>query len=209
MKTTPNGRGFESYSPSRKVFVNIDRAKHIQMGAVSERDSIVDKIQFTLPGSSIIKDDLAVLDIIANNINDRPIYFAVTCRPEKMQGLDDFMQLEGLAVRIVPVKSQSERAFGLIGSGRVATEKVFERVTKKFRWGNFDKEKTYINTSYQPSVQTTEFTILRTALEMARQKDTVRAAELLDKKFEAFPNFNFPYSAENDVFFLDAYIRAG
>ncbi len=204
-----NGVTFESYSPTRKVYIPVDKQKVIASGLANAQDSIVDKISFTLPGSYIIKDDLAVLDIIANNAMERPVYFAVTCRPEKMQGLDDYMQLEGLAVKIVPVKSPSEsRTFGLIGSGRVADDKVFERVTQKFRWGNFDKEKVFINRSYQPSIQTTQFVILRSALDLARQGEKDKAAKLLDKNFEAFPNFNFPYDAQT-MYFLEPYIQAG
>ena len=203
-----NSTTFESYAPTRKIYIPVDKNKAIQSGIAGAADSIVDRINISLPGNYIIKDDLAVLDIIANNVNERPIYFAVTCRPEKMQGLDDYMQLEGLAVRIIPVKSPSEKQFGLIGSGRVASEKVLDRVTNKYRWGNFDKEKTSINRSYQPSVQTTQFVILRSALDMVRKGEKENAAKLLDKGFEAFPNFNFPYNAQT-MYFLDAYIQAG
>ena len=203
-----NSTTFESYAPTRKIYIPVDKNKAIQSGIAGAADSIVDRINISLPGNYIIKDDLAVLDIIANNVNERPIYFAVTCRPEKMQGLDDYMQLEGLAVRIIPVKSPSEKQFGLIGSGRVASEKVLDRVTNKFRWGNFDKEQTSINRSYQPSVQTTQFVILRSALDMVRKGEKENAAKLLDKGFEAFPNFNFPYNAQT-MYFLDAYVQAG
>ena len=203
-----NGVTFESYAPTRKIYIPVDRQKVIAAGLATEQDSIVDKISFTLPGSYVIKDDLAVLDIIANNAMERPVYFAVTCRPEKMQGLDDYMQLEGLAVKITPVKSKGERQFGLIGSGRVSDDKVFERIMTKFRWGNFDKEKVFVNKSYQPSIQTTQFVTLRTATDMIRKGDKVRAIQLLDKNFAAFPNFNFPYNSQT-MYFLDAYMQAG
>jgi Protein of unknown function (DUF2723) len=204
-----NGVTFESFAQAKKIYVPVDKQKMLANGIITAQDTgVVDKMAFTLPGNYVIKDDLAVLDIIANNANERPIYFAVTCRPEKMQGLDDYMQLEGLALRLVPVKSQGERQFSLIGSGRVDDNKVYDRVMNKFRWGNFDKEKTFINRSYQPSVQTTQFVILRAALDLARKGDKDRAVKLLDKNFEAFPNFNFPYNAQT-MYFIDAYVQAG
>jgi hypothetical protein len=204
-----NGVTFESFAQAKKIYVPVDKEKMLKNGIITAQDTgVVDKMAFTLPGNYVIKDDLAVLDIIANNANERPIYFAVTCRPEKMQGLDDYMQLEGLALRLVPVKSQGERQFSLIGSGRVDDNKVYDRVMNKFRWGNFDKEKTFINRSYQPSVQTTQFVILRAALDLARKGDKDRAVKLLDKNFEAFPNFNFPYNAQT-MYFIDAYVQAG
>jgi Protein of unknown function (DUF2723) len=204
-----NGVTFESFAQAKKIYVPVDKEKMLKNGIITAQDTgVVDKMAFTLPGNYVIKDDLAVLDIIANNANERPIYFAVTCRPEKMQGLDDYMQLEGLALRLVPVKSQGERQFSLIGSGRVEDNKVYDRVMNKFRWGNFDKEKTFINRSYQPSVQTTQFVILRAALDLAKKGDKDRAVKLLDKNFEAFPNFNFPYNAQT-MYFIDAYVQAG
>jgi hypothetical protein len=198
---------FESYAPTRKVFIPVDREKAIANGIISPQDSVGTQVSFSLQGNYLIKDDLAVLDIIANNANERPIYWAVTSRPEKLEGLADYMQLEGLATRFIPIKSTSERSFGIIGSGRVDKDKVFNNVMTKFKWGNFDKEKTFITNSYQPSVQTTQFTILRTVLEMVKSNDKVRAAQLLDKNFEAFPNFNFPYDAQT-LYFLDAYVAA-
>jgi hypothetical protein len=202
------GYTFESSAATHNVFINIDKAAAIQNGIVSAQDSVMEKVSFTLPGNYLIKDDLAVLDIIANNASERPIYWAVTCRPEKMEGLGDYMQLEGLATRFIPIKSQSERSFGIIGNGRVATDKVYDRIMNKFRWGNFDKEKTFISKNYQPSVQTTQFVVLRTAIDMIRKGEKDKAAQLIDKMFEGFPNMNFPYSSQT-MYFLDAYVQAG
>ena len=53
----------------------------------------------------------------------------------------------------------------------------------------------------------THCTILRTVMDMIRNNDKVRAVQLLDKNFEAFPNFNFPYDAQT-MYFLDAYVAA-
>jgi Protein of unknown function (DUF2723) len=198
---------FESYAPTRKVTIPINRELAIKNGIINAQDSALSQINFSLQGNYLIKDDLAVLDIIANNANERPIYWAVTSRPEKLEGLQDFMQLEGLATRFIPIQSQSERTFGIIGSGRVNKDKVFDNIMTKFKWGNFDKEKTFITNSYQPSVQTTQFTILRTVLDMVRTNDKARAVQLLDKNFESFPNFNFPYDGQT-LYFLDAYVAA-
>ena len=78
----------------------------------------------------------------------------------------------------------------------------------KFRWGNFDKEKVFVNKSYQPSIQTTQFVTLRTATDMIRKGNKDRAIQLLDKNFAAFPNFNFPYNSQT-MYFLDVYMQAG
>ncbi len=48
--------------------------------------------------------DIVVKDIIENNTWSRPIYFASTCSPDCYIGLDDYLEMEGLASRLVPQK---------------------------------------------------------------------------------------------------------
>lgn len=49
--------------------------------------------------------DLVVLDIIASSKWERPVYFAVTCSEDSRISLDDYLQMEGMALRVVPKKS--------------------------------------------------------------------------------------------------------
>jgi hypothetical protein len=183
----------ESVAPARNIVIPIDRQKVIANGVVSAQDSIVEAIAFKLNGSSLIKDDLAILDIINNNIHERPVYFAVTCRPEKLLGLDDYMQLEGMGLRVVPVRSQSDRMFSIVGAGRVNTDALYNNVMTKWKWGNFDKHDTYVSPFYQPSIQSMRFVVLRGVLALTQKGDTDRAGKLVNKYFEAFPDKNFRY----------------
>ena len=45
-------------------------------------------------------------------------------------------------------------------------------------------------------------------MEMVRLGQKEKAAQLIDKMFEGFPNMNFPYGSQT-MYFLDAYIQAG
>ncbi|MCK7537475.1 MAG: hypothetical protein MZV63_44220 [Marinilabiliales bacterium] len=54
-------------------------------------------------GSMAIKDDLAVMDIMAGNNWERPLYYAVTVPASNYIGLEDFFLLEGMAYRVSPV----------------------------------------------------------------------------------------------------------
>lgn len=51
--------------------------------------------------------DLAALDIIRSNTWDRPIYFASTVSDDSKLGLNDYLQMEGMAYRLVPKKSNN------------------------------------------------------------------------------------------------------
>ena len=135
------GRSLDSYVPARNLYISVNPDQMAANGVLGASDTgnLLTRLPFKLEGNSIIKDELAVMDIIASNINERPIYFAVTCQPDKLLGLQPYMSLEGLALRITPVRSEGEPSFGIIGSGRVDADKLLENVTTKWRWGNFDK----------------------------------------------------------------------
>ncbi len=192
---TTSGRGFDAYYPSRQIYLPINREKAIAAGMITAADTlgVVDTIPLRSPGEYITKDDLAILDLIVSNIYDRPIYFAVTCQPSKFWGLNEYMQLEGLALRIIPVRTPSDRQYSVVGSGRVAEEKVYANIMEKYRWGNFDKIDAYVNPSYQPSLQTTQLAMRRAAIAFLNKGEKDKALALMDKYFEAFPHKNFPY----------------
>jgi hypothetical protein len=175
---------------------------------VADSANIVPRIPINLAGKSYLtKDDIAILDIIASNFYDRPIYFAVTTRVDKMMGLEKYCQLEGMALRIIPVQSPGDSQFGsMLGAGRVAADKVLDNVMNKFRWGNFDKKEMFVDNSYGPSVQSQQFIMIRTAEFLNQNNRNEEALELADKYFEVFPNFNFPYDYQT-AYMLDVYIR--
>ncbi|GAB5551736.1 MAG: DUF2723 domain-containing protein [Saprospiraceae bacterium] len=206
------GRMTETYLPTDDVFLPVNKQEILSKGILPAKDSanIVSRIPIKLQGKQYLtKDDIAVLDIINSNLWDRPIYFAVTTRVEKMLGFENYCQLEGLALRLVPVQSPGERQFGaMLGAGRVNTEKVLENVQTKFKWGNFDERELFVDRSYGPSVQSMQFMMVRTGEALNREGKQEQAVALGDQYFEAFPNFNFPYDYQT-AYMLDVYIRAG
>jgi hypothetical protein len=53
--------------------------------------------------------DLVALDIIMQAKWERPIYFAVTCSEDSRLNLDDYLRMEGMAMRLVPKKNDDKR----------------------------------------------------------------------------------------------------
>ena len=104
------------------------------------------------------------------------------------------MQLEGLALRVVPVKSQSDRQFGIFGYGRVVDDRVYDNVMHKFKWGHFEKDKLFVDNSYLPSVNAQRMVMMRTAVDMLHKNDKAHAAEMAERK--SFPNMNFPFDSD-------------
>jgi len=206
----PQGGRFESYFPANKLYIPVNRAKAIAAGMISPQDTnVVDRISFSLGNKSgLIKGDMAVLDIISSNFNDRPIYFAVTCREESLLGLGDYLQLEGLALRLVPKKNSGDSRLGIIGKGTVDPDKVYDNVMNKFRWGNFDKYDLFVDRSYLPSVQSHRLIMLRACEDLLKKGDRTKAGELAKKYFESFPPMNFPLD-EQSIPMLKILINGG
>ncbi len=206
------GRDFDSYVPTNQVYIPIDKKAMIANGLLDPNEpNAVDTIRFSLGDRSfLIKDDLAILNIIAANIHKRPIYWAVTVRDEKILGLNNYLQLEGLALRLVPIYSRGEGgAFGsIIGSGRVATDIAFDNIMNKWRWGNFDKKCTYVNRAYMPSLQTMRVSMIRVARNLVLEGKMDKATALADRYFEVFPECNFPYD-QFSAYMADIYARTG
>ena len=206
------GRDFDSYLPTRKFYLPVDKQAFIDNKIVSPGDStLVDTIKFSLAKDTkyIIKDELAILDIVASNLGKRPIYWAVTCREDKLLGLEDYLQLEGLSLQLVPKKSRSSQdAYGIIGSGGVNTEEAYRNIMERWKWGNFDKTKTHIDKAYMPSLQTMRVSMIRIARQLIIEGKKDKAEALVDKYFEVFPQYNFPYD-QFTAFITDVYVRCG
>jgi hypothetical protein len=69
------------------------------------------KISWRMAGQQYSQDvrflrvqDIMVQDIVRANHWERPIYFAVTCSPDSKIGLDNYLWMEGLSMRLRPVK---------------------------------------------------------------------------------------------------------
>ena len=212
-KDTPQniqGTKLETYLPSNNLYIPVDIARAQQVGLLKPTDTIgvVNKIPVTIDKQYITKDQLAVLDVIMSNFYDRPIYFSVTCQESKLMNIQDYTQMEGLGLRIIPVRTPSQEDFYIYGSGRVDTEKVHDRVVNKWRWGNFDKVKTFVDNSYGASVQAQKMVIWRAAEEMLAEGKNQEAIDITDAYFRGFPNMNFPYDART-LPHINVYIRAG
>jgi hypothetical protein len=190
------GRSVETYLPSRAAYISVDSSAAVATGAYNPALGLPfsGKIPVRIPDRQYItKDELAILDVIASNINERPVYFSVTCRPDKMFGVDNYTQLEGMGLRIIPVRSESDPNLYIYGFGRVDTDIAYNNVMNKFKWGNFNKKPTFIDRSYAPSMQAIRLLILRTAKRLTETGNNEQAVAIIEKYFEAFPHFNFPY----------------
>ena len=185
---------------SKSFYLPVDYQKYSKLGLQPNIDTseVIDRI-IIQPGkgsNSFTKDDLAIMDVIASNFYDRPIYFAITCQSSKLLGLDSYVEMEGLGLRISPTKVRIKSQLpSIYGFGDVDENKVYDNVMTKWKWGNFDSLKLYVDKSYMAEVQAMKLVMLRAAIEFDRKGDPKRASEMANKYFKSFPDMNFPYDS--------------
>lgn len=114
--------------------IPVDKAKVLANGTVEMKDSalIVDRITWNLESNNInqvLKAYLVMMDILANNNWERPIYYASTTGPEAYFGLEEYFQLEGLAYRLVPIKTSNRGGYA---TGRINTDILYDNLVNVF-----------------------------------------------------------------------------
>jgi hypothetical protein len=182
-----------NYIPTNKFILNVDSAKVVNQGIVDPEnaDKIVDQIKWKVSGNNLMKNDLMMLDLLANFNWDRPIYF-VSPSGRTNLGLQDYLQLEGFAYRLVPIKTTANKRIDL---GRVDTEIMYQNLMEQFRYGNMEDPDVYLDYT---SRRTTNVIRLRNkfarlARKLIDEGQKEKAIETLDKGMELTPHSQLPY----------------
>ncbi|GIV41089.1 MAG: membrane protein [Vicingaceae bacterium] len=165
----------------------------------------VDYIEWNLGKNFIYKNDLIMLDILANNEDfHRPVCYAITTGTDAYLGLTDYFQLQGLAYQLIPVKVTKED--GQIG--RVNTEIMYDNLMNKFEWGGLDKYHVYMDENNRRMCMNFRNNFARLAEALIREGKKEKAIKVLDRCMEAIPLHNVPV----DFFVMpiaEAYYKAG
>jgi len=194
--------------PSRTIRIPVDKAKVLASGAVKQEDAdkIVPYIDIKLKGNSILKSQLIVLDILAHNNWERPIYF-VTGYQNDALGLEEYFQLEGLAYRLVPIKSQNK---SWLDYGRIDTDILYQNMVKKFVWGGANKKDVDIDYNHKRTIIVVKARLnyARLAKALSVEGKNEKALETLNFCMDALPLNKIPYDPYmSDI--IEAYFAAG
>ncbi|HLP71314.1 MAG TPA: DUF2723 domain-containing protein [Bacteroidales bacterium] len=194
--------------PARTIRIPVDKQKVLASGTVKpeDADKIVPYIDIKLKGSSILKSQLIVLDILAHNNWERPVYY-VTGYHDDALGLEEYFQLEGLCYRLVPIKSENK---SWLEYGRVDPDILYDHMMNKFKWGRANAPDVYIDYNH-----TRTLTVIKARLNYARLAKTLaargkfeKAIDVLDYCMNELPLNKVPYDPYiPDV--IEAYFAAG
>ncbi|HEU4496918.1 MAG TPA: DUF2723 domain-containing protein, partial [Flavobacterium sp.] len=133
----PNGQKIHFY-PTNKLRIPVNKEQVIKNKIVSEKyyDSIVPFIDIEIKESALYKNRLMMLDIVAQNNWERPIYFTGgSFGDDDYLWMKDYLQLDGMVYKLVPVKTPIKKAASPMDMGQIDTEKMYG-IVMKWDWGN-------------------------------------------------------------------------
>jgi hypothetical protein len=196
------------YIPTRTIRIPVDAAKVLASGTVKpeDADKIVPYIDIKLKGSAILKSQLLVLDILANNNWERPIYF-VTGYQDDSFGLENYFQLEGLAYRLVPIRSENKN---WLEYGRINTDILYDNMMNKFKWGGTKENGVNIDYNLKRTIIVIKarYNYAKLSKELSHEGKKDKAIAVLDYCMEELPVNKLSY----DIFIpdiIEAYFIAG
>jgi hypothetical protein len=132
-----------------------------------------------------MKSQLLVLDILAHNDWKRPVYFVTGYHSDAL-GLEEYFQLEGLAYRLVPIKSENK---SWLEYGRIDADILYDNMMNKFAWGG--AKETGVNIDYNHkrtlTVVKARYNYARLAKVLASQGKNEKANQVLDYCMQIFP----------------------
>ena len=189
--------------PVKNVTVPVDVAAAIKNGTVNATDSAVSSLDFSLPRNALMKNELAVLNIIAANNWKRPIYFT---NAGAELGFDQYLRRDGLSYRLAPVKNS-----------KVNTDWMLDKVTNKFAFGNADKAGVYFDEENRRHLGGIRSAYAELAIDLAAKNRKEEAKAVLNKVDKMMHESNFGYGLtsrgnlhnRNSLLFLEACYLAG
>jgi len=212
--------------PVTKVSVPVNRDLVIKNGTALPTDSILPEFRFELPKRALMKNDLVILNIIAANNWNRPIYFT---SPMGELGFGPFLRKEGIAYRLVPVMpkftqmgwvvDQSLRSKGLGGTALrdMNTDAAFKNLMTKYEFGGADKKGVYFDEENRRHILNLRSIFGEVAGNMADAGKTDEAKQLIDKVEAGINIENLPYAMtsrynshnQTAMIYLEACYKAG
>ena len=163
----------------------IDKAQVLATGTVSEKDSNLIVSEMVIPmRRSLLKSQMMFLEMLNTNNWERPMYVALTVGDEFYPQIRPYLQLEGLAYRIVPIKGDGNR---------VNTEVMYDNMMNKFKYGNLADSTVYIDEQNMRMVRTMRMAFAQLVAALIDEGQNEKAKEVLDYSFEVLPGKNIRY----------------
>ena len=171
--------------PAKEIIlkVDVDRVKSLGLVPKGMDSLVVPQMRLRVIGNALEKKDLAMLDVLATNNWERPLYVNNTSLSQFKVDLRPYVVQEGNAYRILPIQNPNPR-----GDELVNTEVSFENMTKKFQFRGLDDPKVYYSEDYRKFVLNQRNTFISLARAFLEEGNPEKARETLLFSLEKMPD---------------------
>jgi hypothetical protein len=192
---TQSGRALLSY-PTRSFYLDVDTAAVCRAGIVprERRGQLVARMQWQAGAEGYLeKKELALIDLLATNNWQRPVYFSSYMAPSEYQGLEPYMQLEGLSYRVLPCQNPEAQPVQRGEIGYVAREALFDSLMRKFSYRNLANPRVYYDEPQRRIVGVYREQFARLAQAYLHDGNRARAKQVIDRCLRVMPDDTVPY----------------
>ncbi|MBD2723908.1 glycosyltransferase family 117 protein [Hymenobacter armeniacus] len=180
--------------PTPNFYLPIDTVAVRKLGIIPKdrENQLVSKMEWSMGKRAIEKKNLVILDMIASNNWQRPIYFSSTVAPSDYMNLQPYFQLEGMAYRLLPLKDPNyDPRSG--DEGFVEKDLTYERLLKTFSYRGLQNPHIFYdeNNLRFPANYRDKFARLSQAY--LSSGNVAKAKEVADKCLELMPDNTIPY----------------
>ncbi|HRG29083.1 MAG TPA: DUF2723 domain-containing protein [Chitinophagales bacterium] len=152
-----------SYVPTKKFKLTIDAEKMKANNIVPEAlvENMKKELNFELKRGTLLKNDLMTLDIVANNINNRPICFAISVTADSHLGMEKYLMQRNMVYQLMPVEMENNKSQMDGYRKQMNTDIQYDLLVNqkdKFTYGGVERGgEMYIDPSGMGSVLTTKY----------------------------------------------------
>jgi hypothetical protein len=173
---------FEHTFPTKFITIPVNKEAVIKNKVVPQKDAdkIVDEIVININSNAVYKNRMFMLDIINANNWERPIYFSGGAfSDEDYIWMKDYLQLDGCAYRLLPIKTVPEDPRDPFDMGRVDPDYGY-KVIKNWDWGNSGSPDIYHDVETRRNSVGYRSNVTRTAEALTKDGQLEKAEEILD-----------------------------
>lgn len=134
-----------------------------------------------------------MLDIVANNNWKRPMYFSGGAfDDEDYLWMKDFLQLDGMVFKLVPIKNKVNKEDGPMDMGQVDSDKMYDNIMK-WEWGNSESDKIYHDPETRRNSITYRTNLARLMDQLIAEGNFEKAKKVIDLSLTKMPVSKFGY----------------
>ncbi|MFV0605733.1 MAG: DUF2723 domain-containing protein [Niabella sp.] len=212
--------------PITKFMIPVNKDVVLKNGTALATDSLQDNMAFEIPHRALQRSELMILNIIASNKWQRPIYFT---SPYGELGFGGYIRKDGLSYRLIPFPAKApqqdwvlDQAVRQMGAGGTSIRDnnlttIYDNLINKYAFGGANKPGVYFDEENRRHLLNIRGIFAEAAGNLADAGKTKEAEAILEKAEKGISTENLPYGMasrysqhnQTGLMLAEAYYKTG